>query len=92
MSEEGTPSSPHPWRRSPETKPQRKTDPRRTADMDRPNPKLPRSSLGKQELYTGRPILPVPPSSGDGEVTGDEEDRRIQRRIEDRPRFILVEL
>ena len=60
-SEEGTPSSPHPWRRSPETKLQRKTDPRRTADMDRPNPKLPRSSLGKQELNTGRPIQPPPP-------------------------------
>ena len=92
MSEEGTPSSPHQWRRSPETKLQRKMDPRRTADMDRPNPKLPITSLGKQELYNGRPILPVPPSYGDGEVTGGEEDRRIQRRIEDHPRFALVEL
>jgi len=60
--------------------------------MDSPTPNLPRSSLGKQELYTGRPIAQVPPSSSNAEVTGGEEDRQIRRRIEARPRFALVEL
>jgi hypothetical protein len=84
-----TASSTHPRRRSPETKQQRKGDPRRTNGMDEANPNL-IWSLEKRDMYTGSRIRRYPHLAAPTRPPEAERTQQIRRRTVSRLKFALI--